>query len=218
MRLSRADLVPVLTIVAGGVIGASLSFSFLGSRSDDEAVQMTADARAEILAKLQATRAERLAELRALMERDLQERLGTQVEVALGRALYLVREQRGIEADMQSLIEARGGPGSEAGRRLFEAKEAMHDEIADLEREILRLSSEARGEISERLDEAARTIEDDKLKERVRYSRGLIGVQDREYTREFEAETTRIVEELQGELQSASDAIGENQVARVSIF
>ena len=30
----------------------------------------------------------------------------------------------------------------------------------------------------------------------------LISVQDREYTREFEAETTRIVEELQEELES----------------
>ncbi len=29
MRLTRADLVPVLTIIAGGVIGGSLSFSFL---------------------------------------------------------------------------------------------------------------------------------------------------------------------------------------------
>ena len=36
MKLSRTDLIPVLAIVAGGVIGASLSFSFLGgSRSDD---------------------------------------------------------------------------------------------------------------------------------------------------------------------------------------
>ena len=35
MRLSRKDLVPVLAIVAGGVVGASLSFSLLGSRSND---------------------------------------------------------------------------------------------------------------------------------------------------------------------------------------
>ena len=35
MRLTRTDLFPVLTILAGGVIGASLSFSFLGSRSED---------------------------------------------------------------------------------------------------------------------------------------------------------------------------------------
>ena len=31
MRLSRTDFVPVLAIVTGGVIGASLSFGFLGS-------------------------------------------------------------------------------------------------------------------------------------------------------------------------------------------
>ena len=30
MRLSRTDLLPVLTIVAGGVLGASLLFGFLG--------------------------------------------------------------------------------------------------------------------------------------------------------------------------------------------
>jgi len=39
MRFSRTDLLPVLTIVAGGVIGASLSIGFLGSRSDDVPVR-----------------------------------------------------------------------------------------------------------------------------------------------------------------------------------
>ncbi len=33
MKLSRIDFVPLLTIVAGGVLGASLSFSFLGQSS-----------------------------------------------------------------------------------------------------------------------------------------------------------------------------------------
>ena len=36
MRLSRTDLVPVLAIVAGGLIGASLSFSFLGQSPADD--------------------------------------------------------------------------------------------------------------------------------------------------------------------------------------
>ncbi len=35
MRLSRIDFVPLLTIIAGGVIGASLSFSLLWSPSND---------------------------------------------------------------------------------------------------------------------------------------------------------------------------------------
>ena len=56
MKLSRTDLVPVLAIVTGGVIGASLSFSFLGSRSNDVpaanpivAPSMTPEARADAI-------------------------------------------------------------------------------------------------------------------------------------------------------------------------
>ena len=107
---------------------------------------------------------------------------------------------------MKRLAEAGSGPGSEAGRRLFERKDAMLAEIADLERDILRLSGEARldpWQTSDRFGVAASMIEDDKLKERVRYSRGLIGIQDREYTSEFEAETSRIIEELQEELENS---------------
>ena len=46
MRLSPTDLLPVLTIIAGGVVGASLTLSFLVLWSPDEDVaeQMTADA------------------------------------------------------------------------------------------------------------------------------------------------------------------------------
>ena len=36
MKLSRTDLLPVLTIVAGGLIGASLSFGFLGQSAADD--------------------------------------------------------------------------------------------------------------------------------------------------------------------------------------
>ena len=57
------------------------------------------------------------------------------------------------------------------------------------------------------MEDAAGTIADDKLKDRVRYSRGFIGIEDGGYPREFEAETTRIVEELQEEMQKASDAM-----------
>ena len=111
---------------------------------------------------------------------------------------------------MDSLTEGGGGPGSEAGRRLVERKQLMYEEIADLEREIQRLKGEAgadQSEVSGRLDDAGRKIEDNKLKERIRYSLGLVGTSpDREYVNEFEAETTRVVEELRKELQRASDA------------
>ncbi len=188
MRLSRTDLVPVLTIVAGGAIGASLSFSLLG-RSPGVAVPdpvVVPPATAE--SQLWVAVPQPLAEVRA-------------------RAEALAREQYFIVAEMNRLVEAREGPGSQAGRRLFDRKEAMHDEIADLEQDIRRLSRQALGETPEQWNEALRTIEDEKLKARVRYSRGLIGIQDREYMREFEAETSRVVEELLQELTSVSMAL-----------
>ena len=153
---------------------------------------------------------DRLEEAQRRLERDRMDRLRADVEEAQRRAEDLVREQRNIEAGMNRIGETGGGPGTEAGRRLFERKEAMNEEVTDLDQEIDRLQREARADQREawnRLEEAGRTIEDDKLKERIRYSRGLIGLQDRDFTREFEAETTRITEELQRELERASDAI-----------
>ncbi len=100
MRLSRTDLVPVLTIVAGGVIGASVSFSLLGRSPavDVPAPEpayasyrtVTPDApsqalfRAKQLARDRTDRADREAELIAnfrrleeqrLLERDRMDRL-----------------------------------------------------------------------------------------------------------------------------------------------
>lgn len=141
--------------------------------------------------------------------------LSNGVQEARVRAADLAREQADIEAEMDRVSEAGNGPGSPAGRALLDRKEVMLDEVAALEEHIDRLASEiqeGRNEASDRLREAATTISDDKLKERVRYSRGLIGVQDRDYTREFEAETTRVVEELAEELASASAAISESMM------
>ena len=166
-----------------------------------------------------ASALDRLEDAQRRLEQDRADRLRTDVEEAQQRAEDIVRDQRSIEEDMNRLGADGTGPGSPAGRDLFERKEALNEEVADLEREIDRLSGDARAdqrEASDRLRAAGDTIENGKLKERIRYSRGLIGGQDREYTREFEAETTRITEELEEALDGASDAIGEYQEDRRS--
>lgn len=97
MRLSRTDAVPVLAIVAGGVIGASLSFSLL-SRSDDvpsvnpiAAPSMTSEARADAI-----DRAERILRTR-IDEFGVEERgvvLIPQIRIrpiTIGRSNPLVR-------------------------------------------------------------------------------------------------------------------------------
>ena len=58
MRLFRTDLVPALAIVVGGVIGGSLSFSLLGSRSDDVSPGVTLGLLYESSATVEALRSE----------------------------------------------------------------------------------------------------------------------------------------------------------------
>ena len=89
MRLSRKDLGPLLTIVSGGVIGASLSFSFLGSRSDDVpapepvvAPALTLEDRFE--AEIESLQ-NRYEEQQRRLERDRVERVEAAVESVLDR-------------------------------------------------------------------------------------------------------------------------------------
>ena len=155
---------------------------------------------------------DRLEEARRRLERDRVSRLREDTEEAVQRAQDLADEQREIQDQMARLGED-GQDIRESARRLFERKEAMAEELADLESQIDRLSRDARSDqqaTADRLVEAAESIRDNKLKERVRYSRGLIGTRDQDYTSEFEAETTRAIDELQEHLEEAVDAVGDS--------
>ncbi len=91
MRLSRTDLVPMLTIIAGGAIGFSLSVGILMtslvllSRSDD------VPAPDPVVVPSASAEALRLEEQKA----------------AMARKLLRFLEQRDIEAAMDRLAEAR---------------------------------------------------------------------------------------------------------------
>ena len=101
----------------------------------------------------------------------------------------------------------------EEARRLFERKEAQATEVADLERQLDRVAADSRQEqrdASERLTEAANSIRDNKLKERIRYSRGLIQARDSEFTEGFEEETANAIDELRDRIAEAMEAINES--------
>ena len=111
MRLSRSDFVPVLAIVAGGMIGASLSFGLLGSRSEDVAVDVPVSATYESVEvflrretfnkafrllerdrmagdyreRAERIRLRRSEEQQRLQERDLQERFEKEIEQVQNR-------------------------------------------------------------------------------------------------------------------------------------
>ncbi len=156
---------------------------------------------------------DRLAEAQRRLQQNRVERLRQDAQEALRRAEDLVREQEGIKEGMSRLGEGDINQQFEQARRLFERKEAQAAEVADLERQLDRVAADSRQEqrdASERLKEAAESIRDNKLKERIRYSRGLIQARDPEFTEEFEEETARGIEELRDRIAEGMEAINES--------
>ncbi len=156
---------------------------------------------------------DRLAEAQRRLQQNRVERLRQDAQDALRRAEDLVRAQEDIKEDMSRLGEGDITQQLEQARRLFERKEAQAAEVADLERQLDRVASDARQEqrdASERLKEAANSIRDNKLKERIRYSRGLIQARDPEFTEGFEEETASAIDELRDRIAEGMEAINES--------
>ncbi len=159
----------------------------------------------------------RLEEAQRRLRQNRSDRLQQDARDALGRAEDLIREQEEIRNDLEELQTGQASDPVEEARRLFDRKDAMAEELEDLENQLERLSRDSRQEkrdASDRLQEAVKSIQDNKLKERVRYSRGLIQTRDPEYTKAFENETSRGLEELRDGIERGEEALRESTEAR----
>ncbi|UCC81487.1 MAG: hypothetical protein JSW46_10740 [Gemmatimonadota bacterium] len=160
---------------------------------------------------------DRLREARRLLDENRAAGLERDVEDALRRAERLAEEQQQVIEDVERLAE--GGNQSARLRRLMERKEEMAEETAELEADLDRLARESRSEqrdASRRLREAANAIRDDKLEDKIRYSRGVVQQRSPEYARNFEEEIAGDIEELRERIETARDAIGESDEQRLA--
>ncbi|MEN8376768.1 MAG: DUF4175 family protein, partial [Gemmatimonadota bacterium] len=157
---------------------------------------------------------ERLDQARRRLERAQSDRLSADTESALDRARQLRAEQERVQRDAESV-----GPGTEDAetrRRLQERKTAMADEAESLEQSLDRLAADFRREdrdAAERLSEAAGGIRRDRLKERIRYSSGLLGI-DTAQSRLQEEQIRTDLESLEERLERALAATGEGSEDR----
>jgi uncharacterized phage infection (PIP) family protein YhgE len=152
---------------------------------------------------------QRLREARRLLDENRTAGLQQELDDALRRAERLAEMQEDITERVGNLGEGERG---EAVRRLVERKEQMAAEVADLERQLDRLSQETRREqpaASRELTEAARGIRDDKLREKILYSRGVIQGRSQEYAKNFEEQIGEDLDALQERVREARGAMGE---------
>ncbi len=160
---------------------------------------------------------DQLRDARRLVERNRAARLKRDTRDALDRAERLAEEERRVISGVEQLAE--GADQGEQISRIIERKEGMAAEVADLEAQLDRMARESRREQKEAsrlLQEAAGSIRDKRLKEMIRYSRGVVQGRSPEYARNFESQIQSNIGGLRDKIEEALGAIGETEEQRIA--
>lgn len=159
-----------------------------------------------------------LREARRLLDENKAASLRREVEDVLRRTRRLAADQADVQQDVEDLssdLRTR----AEQIDRLQERKAAMADEIAGIEEQLVNLSRESQSEqkdAARELEGAARYMRDNRLQEKVLYSRGVIEQGSPEYARNLEDQISSDIEDLEQRIQSGIDAIGESREQRLA--
>ena len=153
---------------------------------------------------------EQLREAQRRLEQEQAGRLERDIADALARVEALAEDERDITHEVSQLSDDRRQ--RQAGVvELLGRKDRMAAEVADLERQLDQTSADFRRDeraASHKLQEAADSIRGNKLKEKIRYSKGVILGRAAEYAEAFEQQIGADIETLRQTLAEAQDAIG----------
>jgi hypothetical protein len=130
--------------------------------------------------------------------------------------------QEKIAGEAEQEMGSRAGTGSSGGEngrleRLLERKDALGEQAAGLENQLDRMARDARAtnkDAARKLQEAADGIRDRKLRDKIRYSKGVVKSGAAEQARQLEAEIGSDIGTLQrklGEAAGAASASGEDK-------
>ena len=157
---------------------------------------------------------DRLRDVQDRLQQEQTNRLQRDIDEALARANRLADEEREVANSVNRLPELGDEQRNERQQSLFERKDAMEAEVADLERQIDSTSAEFRREersAAASLQDAANSIRDNKLKEKIRYTKGVIRSRASDTASAFEDQITNDIEDLREHLRAAAAAVGDTQ-------
>ncbi len=155
---------------------------------------------------------EELKRARRLLEKNRDFQLAAEMDDLESRA----RRAEGLQQEISSQVgqlDPTGERGSfvEAVENILEKKDELAKEIADLENQIDQVARQARRtqkDASRGLSEASESIRENQLKEKIRYSKGVVRGRSPEYAQGFEGEISSDIEEMSGRLAEAKGAMG----------
>ncbi len=162
---------------------------------------------------------DRLREARRLLDQERSSRLDRDLTGFAEKADELKRAQEQIAGEMRELANsarsgASGGTpsaGDSLAGRVRERKDALSSEVAALESQLDKVAREARREqkdTSRKLQEAANSIRDSKLKEKIRYTKGLVDRAADPNAEALENDIGQSIDDLAGQIRGAGNAVG----------
>ena len=154
---------------------------------------------------------DRLKDARRQLEQSREARSQQDIERAVDAAEAIARDQDRIADEVRRL-----GDGQEADaervQRLDERKDALAGQVQAIEQQLDRMASDTRSSAataSRALREAASGIRENKLKEKIRYSKGVVRGRPGEAAQQFEAEIGKDVDQLSRQVTDAAQALRE---------
>src|SRR5262245_44037310 len=153
---------------------------------------------------------DRLREAQQKLERNQGGRGERDIQRALRQAEELAKEQKEMAGDVAGLEQAGDGRQAKA-QQLAQRKDAMDAKVADLQQQLERLANETRRDekdASRRLDEAAGSIRDKKIREMIRYSKATLQGSGSQYARGMEETIGNNLDALQKKIGDAASAMG----------
>jgi hypothetical protein len=153
---------------------------------------------------------ERLRDARKRLEKNQAGRVERNIREAQRAVGELARAQEKIAAEAEQQL-GQGGVGQQSGRtgRLMERKDELANQVSQLEGQLDRMSQEARGsekDAARKLQEAADSIRDRKLRDKIRYSKGVLAAGAAEQSRQLEGEIGSDIDALGKKLEQAAGA------------
>lgn len=162
---------------------------------------------------------DRLREARRLLDQEKSTRLDRDLSGFTEKAEALKRAQEQIAGEMRDLAEAgrsqnpgsASAGGSTRADRVREKKDSLAAEVAELETRLDKVAREARREqkeASRKLQEAANGIRDTKLKEKIRYTKGLVDRAGESTAEAFENDIGQSIDDLASQIRGAQQSMG----------
>jgi len=120
---------------------------------------------------------ERLKDARRTLEQSREDHARQDIERTVDLAEGIARDQGQIADEVRRLGDGQGEDARERVQRLHERKDALAAQVQSLEEQLDRMAGDTRtsdAQASRALREAATGIRENKLKEKIRYSKGVV--------------------------------------------